>query len=119
LLRGFPDLGLGFRRILPLWRSRINIHSNCSRRKPGSKIKLQKDLIVNKLLNKWFRKFHRWLVLPFTALLLTVIFARGTILGDTVQRVQAVLMIIMAITGLYLYLLPYWVKWQRQRVRAK
>lgn len=74
---------------------------------------------MNKLLNKWFRKFHRWLALPFTTLLVTVIFARGTILGDTVQRVQAVLMIIMAITGLYLYLLPYWVKWQRQRVRAK
>jgi hypothetical protein len=73
---------------------------------------------MNKFLNKWFRKFHRWLVLPFTALLLTVIFARGTSLGDVAQRIQAALMIIMAITGLYLYLLPYWVKWQRQRVRA-
>jgi hypothetical protein len=74
---------------------------------------------MNKFLNKWFRKFHRWLVLPFTALLLTVIFARGTSLGDVAQRIQAALMIIMAITGLYLYLLPSWTKWQRrQRVRA-
>ena len=70
-------------------------------------------------MNKWFRKFHRWLVLPFIALLLTVIFTRGTPVGDNVQRIQAVLMIIMAITGAYLYLLPYWVKWQRQRVQAK
>lgn len=46
---------------------------------------------------------HRWLVLPFIALLLTVIFARGTSLGDSAQRIQSVLMIIMAITGLYLY----------------
>ncbi|MDP1544785.1 MAG: hypothetical protein Q8L87_02095 [Anaerolineales bacterium] len=74
---------------------------------------------MNKFLNKWLRKLHRWLVLPFIALLLTVIFARGTTLGDTSQRIQAGLMIIMAITGAYLYLLPYWVKWKRQTVRAK
>lgn len=74
---------------------------------------------MNKFLNKWLRKLHRWLVLPFIALLLTVIFARGTMLGDTSQRIQAGLMIIMAITGAYLYLLPYWVKWKRQTVRAK
>ncbi|MFZ5922975.1 MAG: hypothetical protein ACOYY3_18175 [Chloroflexota bacterium] len=74
---------------------------------------------MNKLLNKWFRKFHRWLALPFAALLLTVIFTRGTTLGDVAQRIQVALMIVMAITGAYLYLLPYWTKWQRrQRVRA-
>ena len=73
---------------------------------------------MNKFLNKWLRKLHRWLVPPFIALLLTVIFARGTTLGDTSQRIQAALMIIMAITGAYLYLLPYWVKWKRQKVQA-
>ncbi len=74
---------------------------------------------MNKFLNKWLRKFHRWLVIPFIVLLLTVIFTRGSALGDTAQRIQAPLMIIMAITGSYLYLLPYWAKWQRrQRVRA-
>ncbi|MDO9301356.1 MAG: hypothetical protein Q7T89_08230 [Anaerolineales bacterium] len=74
---------------------------------------------MNKFLNKWLRKLHRWMVLPFVALLLTVIFARGTTLGDTAQRLQSALMIIMAITGTYLYLLPSWTKWQRrQRVRA-
>ena len=73
---------------------------------------------MNKFLNKWLRKFHRWLVLPFIALLLTVIFARGTTLGDTSQRIQSVLMITMAITGAYLYLLPYWVKWKRRTVKA-
>ena len=74
---------------------------------------------MNKFLNKWLRKLHRWLVLPFVALLLTVIFARGSTLGDTAQRIQAPLMIILAITGSYLYFLPSWTKWQRrQRVRA-
>lgn len=74
---------------------------------------------MKKFLNKWLRKLHRWLVLPFIALFLTVIFARSTSLGDSTQRIQSVLMIIMAITGAYLYLLPYWTKWQRQRVRVK
>ena len=74
---------------------------------------------MNKFLNKWLRKLHRWLVLPFITLLLTVIFARGTAFGNTAQRIQSALMIIMVITGAYLYLLPYWAKWQRQRVRAK
>jgi hypothetical protein len=74
---------------------------------------------MNKFLNKWLRKFHRWLVLPFIALLLTVIFTRGTPLGNNVQRIQAMLMIIMAISGAYLWLLPYWTKWKRrQTVRA-
>ncbi len=74
---------------------------------------------MNKFLNKWFRKLHRWLVLPFITLLLTVIFARGTALGDTAQRIQAAFMIIMAITGSYLYLLPYLTKWKRQRAQTQ
>lgn len=74
---------------------------------------------MNKFLNKWLRKFHRWLVLPFIALLLTVIFTRGTALGDNAQRIQAMLMIIMAISGAYLWVLPYWTKWKRKNVQAR
>ncbi len=74
---------------------------------------------MTKFLNKWLRRFHRWLVLPFIALLLTVIFTRGTSLGDSAQRVQSALMLIMAISGAYLWLLLYWAKRQRQRERAK
>ena len=74
---------------------------------------------MNKFLNKWLRKFHRWLVLPFIALLLTVIFTRGTALGDNAQRIQAMLMIIMAISGAYLWVLPYLTKWKRKNVQAR
>ena len=74
---------------------------------------------MNKFLNKWLRKFHRWLVLPFIALLLTVIFTRGTALGDNAQRIQAMLMIIMAISGAYLWVLPYWTKWKRKNVQVR
>ena len=74
---------------------------------------------MNKFLNTWLRKFHRWLVLPFIALLLTVIFTRGRPLGDNAQRIQAILMIIMAISGAYLWVLPYWTKWKRRNVQAR
>ena len=74
---------------------------------------------MNKFLNKWLRKFHRWLVLPFIALLLTVIFTRGTAFGDNAQRIQAMLMIIMAISGAYLWVLPYWTKWKRKNVQVR
>jgi uncharacterized iron-regulated membrane protein len=73
---------------------------------------------MTKILNKWLRRFHRWLALPFIALLLIVIFSRGTAAGDIAQRVQAPLMIIMALSGAYLWLLPYLTKWQRNRRRA-
>jgi hypothetical protein len=74
---------------------------------------------MNKFLNKWLRKFHRWLVLPFIALLLTIIFTRGTPLDDNAQRIQAMLMIIMAISGAYLWVLPYWTKWKRKNVQVR
>ena len=70
---------------------------------------------MDKYLNKWICKLRRWMVFPFIALLLTVLFTRGSTIGDTAQRIQAALMIVMAITGAYLYPLPYWSKWQRQR----
>lgn len=70
---------------------------------------------MDKFFKKWMRKFHRWLVIPFIALLITVLLSRGTPVGNTAQRIQAVFMIIMAITGAYLYLLPYWSKWKRNR----
>ena len=74
---------------------------------------------MDKFFKKWMRKFHRWLVIPFIALLITVLLSRGTPVGNTAQRIQAVFMIIMAITGAYLYLLPYWSKWKRNRSQNK
>ena len=81
-------------------------------------IKILMEITLNKFLNKWFRKFHRWLVLPFITLLLTVIFMRGTAFGAVAQRIQAIFMIIMAISGTYLWLLPYWTKWKRKNVQT-
>jgi len=72
---------------------------------------------MEKFLRKWIRKFHRWLVLPFIALMLTVIFTRGTAVGNIAQRIQAPILIIMAVTGAYLYFLPLWNKWKRRKVK--
>ena len=74
---------------------------------------------MDKFLKKWVRKLHRWLVIPFIALLITVIFSRGTAIGNAAQRIQAVFMVIMAITGAYLYLLPLWAKWKRGKAAKK
>lgn len=70
---------------------------------------------MEKILKKWVRKLHRWLVLPFVALFLTAVIARGTNIGYIAQRIQAPLLIILAITGVYLYALPYWSKWKYRK----
>lgn len=70
---------------------------------------------MSKFLNKYVRKFHRWLALPFVVLILMVFLARNSPVGAVAQRSQQILMLTMAITGLYLFLLPWWVKWNRNR----
>lgn len=68
---------------------------------------------MEKFLRKWLRRLHRWLAIPIFALLLVVIFSHGTNLGATAQRIQQPIMLVMAITGSYLFLLPYLTKWKR------
>ena len=70
---------------------------------------------MTKFFNKWFRKVHRWLVWPFIILLILVLFTRDTDFHTVAQRIQAPLLIIMALTGGYMWLLPYIAKWQRNR----
>jgi len=74
---------------------------------------------MTRSLNKYVRKFHRWLALPFVALILTVVLARDTPASSAAQRAQQVLMLTMAITGLYLFLLPWWTRWRRRERRKK
>ncbi len=59
------------------------------------------------------RKFHRWLALPFVILILTMLLTRNTPAGLVAQRAQQLLMLAMALTGLYLFILPWWVKWRK------
>ena len=76
---------------------------------------------MNKLLNKWFRLIHRWIAVA-TALLILIAFIIKMVgnpevaaLWEKWDKLPSVLMLFMAITGSYLYLLPYIVKEQRKR----
>lgn len=42
---------------------------------------------MDKFFKKWLRKFHRWLVIPFITLLITVLLSRGTTVGTIAQRI--------------------------------
>lgn len=65
------------------------------------------------------RKFHRWLALPFVALIITLLLTRDTSAGFAVQRAQQILMLVMALTGLYLFVLPWWTRWRRRERKKK
>ena len=68
---------------------------------------------IGKLLRKYLRKTHRWLALPFAALIVIVLATRDSSFGSAIQQTQQVLLVVMALTGLYLFLLPWWTKWRK------
>ncbi len=76
---------------------------------------------MTKFLSKWFRKFHRWIAVP-TALLIPVaviikLVGSPEVIAawEKLDKVPSILMLVMAISGTYLFLLPYIVKGQRKR----
>jgi hypothetical protein len=72
---------------------------------------------MSKFFKKCTRKFHRWLVIPFVIVLFVVLFNHDTQIGMIAQRVQQILMLTLAISGMYMYLLPSWTKWRRNQRR--
>lgn len=68
---------------------------------------------MSKFLRKYVRKLHRWLAIPSVGLILVVLLTQGTSLGYATQRFQQIMILSMAITGLYLLVLPWWTKWRR------
>ena len=71
---------------------------------------------MSRFLNRYVRKAHRWLALPFVVLIITAVLARNTPAAFIAQRGQQVVLLSMAITGLYLFFLPWWTK-RRKRQR--
>jgi hypothetical protein len=76
---------------------------------------------MTKLLNKWLRKFHRWVAVP-TALLIPAAFIiklagspQVIAVWEKLEKIPSILMLVMAISGAYLFLLPYIVKGQRKK----
>lgn len=64
--------------------------------------------------NRYVRKVHRWLVLPFMAVILAMVFTLNTPAGFAVQRAQQVLILAMALTGLCLSIIPWLVRWRKR-----
>jgi hypothetical protein len=76
---------------------------------------------MTKLLTKWFRKFHRWIAVPTALAIPTAfvikLFGNPQLIAawERLDKIPSILMLIMAISGTYLFLLPYIVKAQRKK----
>jgi len=76
---------------------------------------------MTKWLSKWLRKFHRWIAIP-TALAIPAAFTiklignpQLTATWEKLDKVPSILVLIMALSGAYLFLLPYIVKGLRKK----
>ena len=75
---------------------------------------------MTKFFNKWTRVLHRWFALPTIILIPLAVIAKFT--GDgaehlppQIEQFQSILMLLLAISGAYLYLLPYIAKRKRNK----
>ncbi|MDH5507005.1 MAG: hypothetical protein OEZ02_07265 [Anaerolineae bacterium] len=78
---------------------------------------------MTKFFNKWTRVFHRWIALPTIILIPLAVISKFS--GDgaghlppQVEQFQSILMLLLAISGAYLYLIPWVAKKQRIRRRV-
>lgn len=76
---------------------------------------------MTKVLSKWFRKFHRWIAVPTAllipaAVIIKLVGSPETIaVWEKLDKIPSILMLVMAVSGAYLFLLPYIVKGQRKK----
>ena len=76
---------------------------------------------MTKILSKWFRRFHRWIAVPTAllipaAVIIKLVGSPETIaVWEKLDKIPSILMLVMAVSGAYLFLLPYIVKGQRKK----
>jgi hypothetical protein len=76
---------------------------------------------MTKWLSKWSRKFHRWIAVPTALLIPASLIIK--LVGDPklvaawekMDKIPSILMLIMALSGAFLYLLPYIIKGRRKK----
>ncbi len=76
---------------------------------------------MTKWLSKWLRKFHRWIAIP-TAIAIPAVLILKLVgnkelmeLWQKLEKIPSILMLIMALSGAYLFLIPYIAKGQRKK----
>lgn len=70
-------------------------------------------------MSRWLRLVHRWLAPIFIVVMVAVITTQGSSIGSILQRVQQGMVVVFALTGLYLFALPWWARWRRGRNRGQ
>ena len=76
-----------------------------------------------KFWNKWLRKIHRWIAVPTLILIPLSIILKVSGNGQLMVQIpqweiaQSLLMLLLTITGGYLYLIPYLSKRKRNKRR--
>lgn len=78
------------------------------------------EIQMTKFFNKWTRIFHRWIAIPTIIIIPIAVIAKFTRdsaghLPPQLEQFQSILMLLLVISGTYLYLIPYIAKWQRGR----
>ena len=79
---------------------------------------------MKKFFNKWTRKFHRWIAVPTIIIIPLAVISKFSGSGEEhlpfqVEQLQSILMLLLVISGSYLYLIPYFTKWNRNRSKNK
>ena len=80
---------------------------------------------MTKVFSKWFRKIHRWIAVPTalaipTALIIKLLGNENLVATwEKLDKVPSILMLVMALTGAYLFLLPYIAKGQRKKRKSE
>ncbi len=76
---------------------------------------------MTKWLSKWLRKFHRWIAVPTAiaipaVLILKLVGSKELMeIWQKLEKIPSILMLIMALSGAYLFLIPYIAKGQRKK----
>lgn len=75
---------------------------------------------MKKFFNKWTRRFHRWITVPTIIIIPLAVISKfsgggSEHLPPQIEQLQSILMLLLVISVSYLYLIPYFTKWRRNR----
>lgn len=66
-------------------------------------------------MNRWVRQLHRWLSLTFTLFVVANLALMGQEIAQTVGFLTLIPLVLLLLSGLYLFVLPYVARWRGGR----